>query len=263
MTHALRRLAILCVAAIGAASCSIHHRSGELACQSQADCSAGRSCLDGVCVVTLIDGGISGSGDAPGGTAPPDAPAIPLDAVPTCPAQCTACDPGALTCTIDCQADPAACTQKITCPPGWNCDVECTTAQSCRNGVACEDATACKINCAGQQSCANIACSGGACSVQCTGRASCSGVTCGEGTCDVACTANDSCATVSCGTGACSIGCAGNRSCSNVTCEDACACDVACQGTAGCGAVTCTAAACKARPRGCSASADPACNTCP
>lgn len=185
-------LLVLASAAVaaGAASCAINHRSGSFECETTADCASGRTCSEGLCVVTGggPDGGLV---DGPRPDAPPDAP--------VCPSQCTSCS-DAKTCVIDC-AMGAACNAPIVCPPGFNCTIRCNTIDSCRAG----------INCSGGTSCA----------IQCSGRRSCRGVTCGPGPCNVGCTGQFSCETVSCGQScACDVtGCSfANSSCSNVQC---------------------------------------------
>jgi len=213
--------------AVAAGSCSINHRSGDFACQVQGDCASDRTCIDGECVLTGIGGG------------PPDDAALTTDAS-TCPPQCTSCDAGTNTCTIDCAKNPDECDQAIACPAGMSCNVMCSTDNACRNGVSCEGATACTISCGGRQACEDIRCGDGACNVTCGGRASCNGVTCG--------------------TGACQVDCNGLNACPAVQCGAACSCEVLCMAGAACNDVTCLAG-CDLGP-GCSSLRN-GCNTCP
>ncbi|HWO25275.1 MAG TPA: hypothetical protein VNO30_41330 [Kofleriaceae bacterium] len=159
-----------------------------------------------------------------------DIDAPPIDAPqPDAPPDSTTC-PSQCTrcmpgnvCVIDCAAG-ADCSAKITCPTGYNCDVRCTTDNSCRSGVDCTNAASCTF--------------------QCTGVRSCRGITCGAGACTLSCTGNNSCESVNCGT--------------------SCACDVRCGafGNGACMSVTCTDIACDTG-RGCSATINPVCDTCP
>ena len=207
-------LAALVITAV-VSSCSINHKSNQFACSSTSDCEAGRVCTDGLCIVgTDID-------------APPiDAPRqdAPIDSM-VCPSQCTRCMPGNV-CVIDCAAAGANCNalMPVVCPTGFNCDIRCSTDNSCRSGVNCTNAASCNI--------------------QCTGFRSCRGVACGPGEC--------------------TLNCAGNNSCETVDCGTSCACDVKCGSIAGgsCQNVQCTRPECDTG-RGCSATTFPVCDTCP
>ncbi|MDQ3370240.1 MAG: hypothetical protein M3680_32890 [Myxococcota bacterium] len=189
-------LGMLVLAGIVAASCSIKHPSDELACESQARCDEigeGRECLGGYCVVP----GGGGKVDAgPGPDARRDAAAP--DAT-VCPAQCTSCNTSTKECIVDCAMSPSLCSAQIVCPAGWDCNLKCTTQNSCRNGVNCLDAKSCVVDCAGNSSCRNVACGPGECEVTCSGVNSCRGVACGQScACDVRCAAPALCENVIC-----------------------------------------------------------------
>jgi hypothetical protein len=181
-----------------AAGCSVSHRSSDFVCDGQQLCAAGRTCVDGFCVIAG-DSGVQSP--PPGGDAG------------ACPSQCTSCTAGK-TCVIDCALNGSACSQAVLCPPGWNCHVLCSLPNQCNTGVLCGTASACTIECTGRQTCRNLMCGTGACNVTCSGRSSCG-------------------STVTCGTGACKVDCAGDAACGGlVSCGLACACDVTCGTTA-------------------------------
>jgi hypothetical protein len=189
------------VIAAAASSCSINHRSGPYECETTADCDAGRTCSEGLCV--LGGGGDGGIFDGPKRDAPPPDAAM-------CPPQCTSCG-GNKTCVIDCAAG-ANCGPQIVCPTGFNCDIRCSTDASCRNGVNCSSAASCTLTCAGRSSCRGVQCGGGACNVSCTGYNSCESVLCGNScACDVKCGSSSSCLTVQCPLAQCDTG----RGCSS------------------------------------------------
>ncbi len=170
--------------------CTITHRSQDYACTTQADCATGRTCSGGFCVV-------NGSQiDAPVHI---DAPIHIIDA-PACPAGCTSCDVMAKQCTIDCTDPNAGCTAQVTCPAGYNCDIKCDAANSCRNNVNCQEAASCIIECSGNGACRGVVCGPGSCDVQCTGQNSCRTVDCSTSCkCDVNCAAIGSCSdTITC-----------------------------------------------------------------
>ncbi len=138
-----------------------------------------------------------------------------------CPAQCSSCDIPSHTCKIDCAV--TSCNGAVVCPPGWNCDVACSTTGSCRNGVTCTGTGSCKIACSGANSCRDLQC--------------------GSGKCDITCT--------------------GSTSCRNVACSPSCGCDVKCSpGVAACEGVSCTAIQCDTG-LGCSSTNVQSCDTCP
>jgi hypothetical protein len=215
-------LAVLTLTAVTTSGCSVSHRSGDYACTTQNDCKDGRTCSDGFCVV-------------PGGSqidaAKSDAPKPPPDAPPAiCPAQCSSCNFGAKECRIDCAVKNCVGAQ-VVCPPGWNCDVLCSTANSCRSPSG-----------------------GGTPGVTCAGTLSC----------NITCTGDNSCRGVACGAGPCNVDCAGGNSCVGVRCNQACSCDVTCGNNASCQGVLCTSSVCFDQLNGgCSSQLAPTCDTCP
>ena len=170
--------AVAIATVVAATSCSIHHTSNQFECTSQAVCTPlGRTCVDGYCIV-----GPGGVIDAPRSI---DAPMSRPDAR-VCPTQCSSCDPTTKHCKIDCAV--TSCTNAVMCPPGWNCEVLCTTPNACRNGVDCGNALSCDVQCTGTSTCRDVACGAGRCNVNCTGTGSCRNVQCGSAcACDVTC----------------------------------------------------------------------------
>lgn len=167
------------VAALGT-SCSISHRSDQYACTTNQDCSDGRVCDNGFCIV-------AGTIDA----ARVDGPKSGTDAN-NCPAQCTTCNVQQKTCTINCQQ--TSCASTVTCPAGYKCEILCNTDNACRNGINCQQSASCSVECSGKQSCQNVQCGPGPCDVACSGPASCRGVSCSNScACDITCTGNQSC----------------------------------------------------------------------
>lgn len=213
-------LAAITLAAV-AGGCSVNHRSGDYACTTQSDCSDGRVCNDNFCVVPgnqPIDARV----DAP---KPPPGP----DAA-VCPSQCSSCDMGAKECIIDCQVENCVGTQ-VACPAGWNCNVLCSTPNSCKSPNG-----------------------GGSPGVTCAGTLSC----------NIECTGDGSCRGVSCGSGPCNVDCAGSNSCVGVRCNQACSCDVTCHDPAACTSVFCKSSLCyDNQTGGCSSLLGPTCDTCP
>ena len=208
-------LTALVLAAISAGSCSINHRSGEFQCDKQSDCESGRTCTGGFCVVPggTVD---APKGDGPTGDGPPSDTPMNM-----CPAQCTSCVQASKTCKIDCAV--TSCNSAVVCPPGWNCEVACTVANSCRSGVTCPP-------------------SGNSCNITCSG--------------------TGSCRMIDCGTGKCDVNCSGSQSCRGVDCTGSCGCDVKCPIGASCEAVTCTSFQCDTG-LGCSSTLTPNCESCP
>ncbi|HSR95925.1 MAG TPA: hypothetical protein VLM79_02590 [Kofleriaceae bacterium] len=178
--------------AVATGGCSVNHRSGDFACEKQADCSTGRTCVDGFCVAMQADAAVPGDGKV-------DAPTTDAN---LCPSSCTSCSNDSKTCNIDCAALGGACNRPVRCPEGWNCNLLCSTPGSCRNGVTCPGG-------------------GLSCDVTCSGRGSCSEFTCNSGPCDIRCTGTDTCTSISCGNAcACDINCATDSSCaSKITCR--------------------------------------------
>jgi hypothetical protein len=189
-------IAILLALAVSTPACDVHHKSGDYACTKNIDCDSGRTCNDGFCVVT-------GTVDAPRG----DGPRGDAMGSASCPAGCTTCNLTQKTCTINCMAG-ANCTNTVTCPAGYKCEILCNTDNSCRNGVNCQLGQACNVECTGKQSCQGVQCGAGPCDVACMGVASCKGVSCNAScACDVTCTGNQSCGdAVSCSSPACDTG---------------------------------------------------------
>lgn len=174
-------------------SCSINHRSDGFACTTNSDCTDGRVCNDGFCIVA---GSIDASrGDAQRG-----------DAGGNCPGMCTSCNTSLKTCTIDCQQ--TNCTNIVTCPTGYKCDIQCNADNSCRNGINCGGAASCSIDCISKESCQGVVCGPGPCDVACMGPATCKNVACSNScACDVLCTGNQSCQQgISCSSLACTSG---------------------------------------------------------
>lgn len=184
------------------AACSVSHRSQDYACVKTSDCSQGRTCVGGFCV---IPGG-GGPIDAPGGGSSdaskprPDAPGT------SCPPGCSSCDTTQHTCTIDCTQTNCANTD-VTCPQGYDCTIKCNADGACRGTVQCNGNSACNITCSSSGSCRDVQCADGKCQVACTGQGSCRNVSC-----------NSSCA--------CDVTCSGSNSCSNFPQCTAPACDV-------------------------------------
>jgi hypothetical protein len=194
----MKKPAIVVVLAL-AAGCSVSHRSQDYACTTNNDCKdhPNTICQGGFCIAP-------GSIDAPkaGGDAHPDTPGN------TCPAGCTSCNAAQKTCTIDCtQTGVVDCTQMVTCPAGYHCDILCTRDGSCRNGVDCTAGASCAIMCATQNSCENVECGPGPCDVTCSGTSSCQGVSCNNScACDINCTGSQSCRNIACTSPLCTSG---------------------------------------------------------
>lgn len=181
-----------------AASCSIEHRSDAFACEKQSDCSGGRVCSEGFCVLTNVPPSDGPRPEQDGDIEPPPDAPIPSE----CPPQCTSCNKESRECTIDCGSTD--CTAQVVCPAGWSCDIQCNRQNSCRNGVNCLDAKSCTLDCSGDGACRNVACGPGRCNVTCSGNASCRSVSCSQScACDVECGQNASCETVICSSFAC------------------------------------------------------------
>jgi hypothetical protein len=168
---------------VALAACQVETRSDAFRCELPADCTGGRVCVDGWCVVG--DGGLPPDGGGPDGD-PPDAM--------VCPPSCTTCAAGR--CIIQCD-EVGACSAEVVCPPGIPCTVECTGAGSCGGGVDCSTASDCDIECVSPTSCGGaIACGTGPCLVRCTAMDTCgSNIDCSDAcACDVECTGTGSCA---------------------------------------------------------------------
>jgi len=143
-------------------------------CTSAAQCSGSGICIAGHCHAC-------GTGTAPAGG--------------SCPAICDSCNAGL--CLISCVGGASGkCDGGVTCPPGWDCKVDCVDAQSCQNDtIDCpNDGHACDVQCipsGGNQSCqgATINCGDGPCALTCGGDQGCSGTTfnCGTNSCTPNC----------------------------------------------------------------------------
>ena len=149
--------AILVGLAIAAAGCLVSRRSPDLECSATTDCTGGRTCNGGYCV---LDG---------------------------CPAGCTSCDTAAKTCAITCTA--AGACSNVTCPTGYSCDIAGATGAAC-GAITCSTGR-CTITCAGANACGAIDCASAcACDVTCVGSG------CGAESCPArggACTSGGNC----------------------------------------------------------------------
>lgn len=164
------------------ASCLVDNKTGDFECASQADCSDGRRCEGGYCI---LDDDL-----------PPDGPDEP-DGMP-CPAPCTTCSFTEMTCDIDC--DSSQDCDDVVCPAGFACDVDCTVPNACDN-VDCSQATSCDIRCTGSSACADVTCGPGTCTVVCSGNSACDVVDCAAScACDVDCDGGLDCDLASCPT---------------------------------------------------------------
>ena len=184
----------LALLAMLACACSINHRSGDFSCTKTSDCSTGRTCDNGFCIVP-------GSIDAPQN----DATKGGGDGN-NCPPGCTSCNVATKQCTIDCSLPGSNCGSQITCPANYKCDVQCKGDNACRSGVNCAFATLCTVECIGTSSCRNVMCGAGRCDIMCEGSGSCqSNISCGNSCgCDITCTGPNSCQNLpSCTSAAC------------------------------------------------------------
>ena len=153
------------------------------------------------------------------------------------------CDAG--WCVFDCK-DDRVCMDRVICPPGIPCAVQCGAKNSCANGVDCMSGSACRITCDGESSCDTkpIGCSGLGCQVDCTGTQAChEGVSCDASTCAINCTGSDAChdGTTQCTGESCTIRCGtANKKemtppCDhNVVCDTTKLCDIGCIGDGTC-----------------------------
>jgi hypothetical protein len=203
--------------------CSITHKSGDFACDKPTDCAPDRTCSNGYCV-------------APG--LPDDAPNVPNVDAPTpidapipvpCPPQCTSCNPATNACTITCGPANNNCSGAVTCPTGWNCEIDCGVTNACRAGVNCLGSASCHVLCTGFAACRNVTCGTGKCEVECAGINSCQrGIQCGNScACDVSCTGGgqQTCGQVSCDPIACDTldgGCSSTPLFANQQCSTDC-----------------------------------------
>lgn len=143
------------------AGCALDHRSDELACTSPTECTGGRSCVDGYCVMAPVQ----------------------------CPGSCDGCVIATMTCMLDGDAAPNG---NVTCPAGWNCAITCG-ADACRT-VDCRDGQSCTVECNGDNACDTVRCGSGPCDVTCSGQDACNSVDCRDSCgCDVTCADAQSC----------------------------------------------------------------------
>lgn len=171
----IRTLAALAAVALAVWACTVDTKSDKLACKTTADCSGGRTCQAGYCVL--------------GG---------PIDAAnadaPVCPPACASCDFPTGTCNITGAGSGTA----ITCPAGWNCAITCTETAACGD-ITC-GANACNVTCTGSGACALLTCGTGKCTQDCEGSGACGATMCTSSCrCDVTCNpALTACGTMSC-----------------------------------------------------------------
>jgi hypothetical protein len=165
---------LLLTCAAASAACSIDRRSDAFACDSTADCSPDRVCVEQTCVL---------------GSRVPDAGADG----PACPPGCSRCD--GKSCFIDCTLQRC---NDLVCPVGFTCEVMCG-AGGC-DGIDCRGGP-CNLFCLGVNACRDVTCGDKACRVSCVGRKSCVNIDCEDScSCDVTCTATESCAGNTCPT---------------------------------------------------------------
>jgi hypothetical protein len=212
----MTRAFIACAAAVVAIwACTVNTKTDKLACSVQTDCSGGRVCEAGYCVVdpnAKLDAAID---------------AKPIDAA-VCPTTCDSCDFASGTCMI------AGVGSAVSCPAGWHCTIMCGTAGACGD-ITCTSAVACNVTCATEGACGNVTCGGAACTIGCTAQGSGSGS--GSGS------AATACGTITCGPGACAVTCTGSGACGDTSCAASCRCDVSCNPLTGaCGPMSCPTA---------------------
>jgi hypothetical protein len=170
------------------AACGIDSRSQDYECTQTADCTDGRVCRSGWCVV-----GSGGAGADAGPPATPDAGNSAPDAS-SCPAGCTRCEDD--TCVVECIEDDS-CGDPVVCPPGLPCLVVCEGIGSCAAGIDCSAAASCDLRCTSREACnGEIRCGEGRCSVTCSARDTCAGgVDCTDScACETSCDGVQACA---------------------------------------------------------------------
>lgn len=115
-----------------------------------------------------------------------------------CPGICDGgCSGGNAICNINCDA-ANDCQGQINCPPGKDCNIDCSTTDACPNvTVSCPPGRSCKLTCAnpaGSCAGATLNCTDGPCEIDCKngGNGNCAGTTinCGPNACDVKCSAS-------------------------------------------------------------------------
>jgi hypothetical protein len=135
-----------------------------------------------------------------------------------CPAECDTCSMTApFICTIVCDSDAAATNcdgQTVTCPPGWDCEVQCINQQACRDAeILCPDDHRCVVDCADvDHACQrmNVTCTeNGPCRVDCGGGNTCKDaeLACGNNECRSDCSGDDDPIMTDTTGEACGIGC--------------------------------------------------------
>jgi hypothetical protein len=156
----VRVLVAACATAL-IASCFVDRRSNDFECETEAQCTGGRICEDGFCIM------------------PP---------TPECPEDCNAgCDLELMTCNIGCSL-PGQCDLTIDCPFGFECTINCSAPGACSN-IYCDGAESCEIACTASNACGSIECGDGKCTVVCSTGNACGDVDCSQScACDVACT---------------------------------------------------------------------------
>jgi hypothetical protein len=131
------RLALLAVLVVTA--CFIDRPSQSFECATSTDCSDGRVCRSGYCVV------------------------------PMCPSDCTSCDEGQRTCLVECTSGDNC--GSVSCPTGWDCTISCIGDGAC-NDIDCDNGAKCNITCTGDNACDDIDCRDAcSCDLQCIGTA--------------------------------------------------------------------------------------------
>ncbi len=204
-----RTLVVLALLAGSFVACTINKRSDEFTCNVQADCPTDRTCTDGVCV----------QGNNPNDGSNPDMNTGP-DAF-VCPAQCTSCRQAEHICKVDCGISPSTCNSPINCPPGFSCEIVCSTTSGCQN-INCTGGNGCTIGCTGTGTCKNVTCGTGPCDITCSGVNACRSVDCNNSCqCDVACAIGTSCMTLNCPKDATTCNTIGKPGCdsSRATCD--------------------------------------------
>lgn len=170
-------VAVVALVLASLAGCSVDRRSSGYRCDTPSDCSGGRVCQQGWCVVASAPD--AGSG-------------------PPCPAACDSCVAG--TCVIECK-NAQDCPDRIVCPAGLDCDVTCMGNQRCSQGVSCSASGDCTVVCDGVGACAGgVTCGSGECDVDCSGTGSCGqGIDCSAScSCDTDCDDAAGCGTLMC-----------------------------------------------------------------
>jgi hypothetical protein len=154
----VKLLAVAC-AGVLVASCLVDRRTNDFECEVTAECTGGRVCDGGFCV---------------------------LAEEPACSEDCNGgCDPINMTCTIICSA-PGQC-GSVECPFGFECTINCNSPSAC-GSIDCDRGDSCVITCSASGACSSIDCGDGRCDVTCANNG-CGSIDCSDScACDVACT---------------------------------------------------------------------------